>query len=48
LGEEGEDAFPSHKLSADPRTGVIRRHHMYENYLIRGVKAAGPVNRQAA
>lgn len=33
-------AFPSHKLSADPRTGVIRRHHVYENYLIRGVKAA--------
>ena len=23
-----------------PRTGVIRRHHVYENYLIRGVKAA--------
>ncbi len=32
--------FPSHKLSADPRTGVIRRHHVYENYLIRGVKLA--------
>jgi hypothetical protein len=27
--------FPSHKLSADPRTGVIRRHHVYENYVIR-------------
>jgi len=32
--------FPSHKLSADPRTGVIRRHHVYENYLIRAVKRA--------
>ena len=32
--------FPSHKLSADPRSGVIRRHHVYENYLIRGVKLA--------
>ena len=32
--------FPSHKFSADPRTGVIRRHHVYENYLIRGVKLA--------
>ena len=28
--------FPSHKLSVDPKTGVIRRHHVYENYLIRG------------
>jgi site-specific recombinase XerD len=32
--------FPSYKLSADRRTGVIRRHHVYENYLIRGVKEA--------
>lgn len=32
--------FPSHKRSIDPRTGVIRRHHVYENYLIRGVKDA--------
>ncbi len=32
--------FPSHKFSADPRSGVIRRHHVYENYLIRGVKLA--------
>jgi len=24
--------FPSHKLSADPRTGTIWRHHVYENY----------------
>jgi integron integrase len=32
--------FPSHKLSTDPRTGVVRRHHVYENYLARGVKEA--------
>ncbi len=30
--------FPSYKRSVDPRTGVIRRHHVYEDYLIRGVK----------
>lgn len=39
--------FPAHKLSTDPRTGVIRRHHVYENYLARGVgeaaRAAGIV-----
>jgi integrase len=27
-------------LSVDPRSGVIRRHHVYENYVIRGVKQA--------
>lgn len=32
--------FPSHKLSTDPRSGVLRRHHLYENYLTRGVKQA--------
>ena len=32
--------FPSHRLSKDPRSGAIRRHHVYENYLIRGVKQA--------
>lgn len=32
--------FPSYKRSMDPRTGVIRRHHVYENFLIRGVKQA--------
>ena len=32
--------FPSHKLSTDPLTGVIRRHHVYENYVIRGVARA--------
>ncbi len=32
--------FPSHKFSADARSGVIRRHHVYENFVIRGVKLA--------
>jgi len=40
-------AFPSHKLSADPRTGAMRRHHVYENYLIRGVKEAARAARIA-
>jgi integron integrase len=35
--------FPSAKLSSDPKTGVIRRHHVYENYLVRGVKEAARV-----
>ena len=39
--------FPSHKLSADPRTGVVRRHHVYENYIIRGVKEAARAARIA-
>ena len=33
-------AFPSHKRSVDPVRGVIRRHHVYENYVIRAVKEA--------
>ena len=34
--------FPSHKLSVDPKTGVVLRHHVYENYVIRGIaRAAG-------
>jgi integron integrase len=32
--------FPSRSRSVDPRTGVIRRHHMYENFVVRGVKQA--------
>lgn len=32
--------LPSCKRSVDPATGVIRRHHVYENHLIRGVKEA--------
>ncbi len=30
--------FPSHRLSRDPRSGAVRRHHLYENYLTRAVK----------
>ncbi len=33
-------AFPAQRLSADPRSGAIRRHHVYENFLVRGVKQA--------
>ena len=32
--------FPSHRLSRDPRSGGVRRHHLYENYVTRGVKRA--------
>jgi integron integrase len=32
--------FPSHKLSVDPETATVRRHHVYENFVIRGVKEA--------
>ncbi len=32
--------FPSPRLSRDPRSGVLRRHHVYENYLVRAVKNA--------
>lgn len=32
--------FPSGKLSADPETGVIRRHHIYPDTLGRAVKRA--------
>lgn len=32
--------FPAYRYSADPRTGVIRRHHVYEDVLIRAVKQA--------
>lgn len=32
--------FPSHKLSRDPRSGNIRRHHVYDRSLQRNVKKA--------
>ena len=32
--------FPSHKLSTDPRSGVVRRHHLDEKGLQRAVKQA--------
>lgn len=39
--------FPSYKLSVDPRSGLIRRHHVYENFVIRGVKLAASTARIA-
>jgi integron integrase len=39
--------FPSHKRSVDPASGAIRRHHVYENYLIRAVKQAAGAARIA-
>lgn len=32
--------FPSSKRSTNPRTGVIARHHLYENNIGRAIKAA--------
>jgi integron integrase len=32
--------FPSMKLSADPRSGVIRRHHVFDSVLPRAIGAA--------
>jgi site-specific recombinase XerD len=32
--------FPSRKRSVDPRTGAIRRHHVYETVLQRAVRQA--------
>lgn len=32
--------FPSSTLATDPRSGVFRRHHLYEERLQRGIKAA--------
>jgi integron integrase len=32
--------FPSARLSTDPRSGIVRRHHMHENSLQRAVKRA--------
>lgn len=45
LGQEWawKFVFPSRQRSVDPRTGVIRRHHVYENYLVRAVKHAARV-----
>ncbi|MCB1069178.1 MAG: integron integrase [Kiritimatiellae bacterium] len=32
--------FPSYKLSEDPRSGIIRRHHLYPNILQRAIRKA--------
>lgn len=33
-------AFPAHNRPTDPRSGVIRRHHVYEKSLQRSIKRA--------
>ena len=37
--------FPSEQLSDDPRSGVRRRHHLYETGIQRAVKAAAKLAR---
>jgi site-specific recombinase XerD len=32
--------FPSHTLSTDPRTGILRRHHISDSVVQKAVKAA--------
>jgi integron integrase len=32
--------FPSHTLSTDPRTGIVRRHHVHESVVQKAVKEA--------
>ena len=32
--------FPSSRLSVDPRTGIVRRHHIHENGLQKSIKKA--------
>lgn len=32
--------FPSHTYAVDPRTGVVRRHHLFEERLQRALKRA--------
>ena len=32
--------FPSQKLSTDPRSGAVRRHHVYENFITRALQDA--------
>ena len=33
--------FPSHKSSIDPKTGILRRHHVYRGNLQKAIKYAG-------
>jgi hypothetical protein len=32
--------FPGHTLSTDPRTGIVRRHHVSDSVVQKAVKAA--------
>jgi len=36
----GQFVFPAHRISKDPRTGIQRRHHLYETVLQKAVKNA--------
>jgi len=43
--------FPAHKLSVDPRSGKVRRHHIHENTLQSAVKKAakqGGINKRVS
>ena len=37
--------FPAKRVSKDPRTGIIRRHHIHENTLQKAVKKAAQLSR---
>ncbi|CAK0774570.1 Integrase/recombinase [Gammaproteobacteria bacterium] len=37
---EWQFVFPSGKLSVDPRSGIMRRHHLHENSLQKAIKQA--------
>ena len=37
--------FPSNRLSTDPRSGVLRRHHVHENSLQKAVRRAAQLAR---
>ncbi len=36
-------AFPGAGMSVNPRSGVVRRHHVYEERLQRAIKRAAPL-----
>jgi len=40
MARSGQYVFPASRLSTDPRTGQIRRHHLDESVLQKGVRAA--------
>ena len=40
MARSGQYVFPADTLSTDPRTGIVRRHHVNERNLQRAVKQA--------
>lgn len=36
----GNTSFPAHSLSPDPRSGIMRRHHLHESSLQKAIKQA--------